>query len=108
MKNKTKYFITFGLVILSTILLIASTIITEHNKDLWWTILVSSIIFVGLIVICFYYYIKVVEFVCPKCNAQFKPKASETVWAMHTVTKRYLKCPKCGKYHWCKRKFIED
>ena len=107
MKNKIKYFISAGFLILSLLLFVASAILTEYFNNLWWTIVVSLILFIGLIIITFYFYIKASEFVCPKCNTQFKPKANSTIWAIHTITKRYLRCPHCQEKSWCKEVFPE-
>ena len=40
---------------------------------------------------------------CKNCNHKFVPSYKEIVWAMHTPTKRFLKCEKCGKRTWCKK-----
>ena len=41
-------------------------------------------------------------FECPECGTKFAATPSAYVWGMHTMTKRRLKCPHCGKKSWCK------
>lgn len=41
---------------------------------------------------------------CRKCHHCFQPTAAAYLLGMRSPTKRYLKCPKCGKYCYCKVK----
>lgn len=41
---------------------------------------------------------------CRECGHRFVPKFGAYIWAIHTATTRRLKCPKCGKKTFCKRK----
>lgn len=43
-------------------------------------------------------------FECMKCHHRFLVKPTSYIMAMHTITRRYLKCPKCGIRNWCKRR----
>lgn len=43
-------------------------------------------------------------FQCPKCNSLFIPSLAAYVAGPHTLTKRQLKCPHCGKISYCKKK----
>ena len=45
-------------------------------------------------------------FVCPHCKAEFKASMNDYVNGYHTFTKRYLKCPECGKSGMCKHKIV--
>ena len=40
-------------------------------------------------------------FECPECHERFVPSFSAYLVAMHTLNKRHLKCPHCGKTSWC-------
>lgn len=40
---------------------------------------------------------------CRNCGFEIVPTYSEALWAMHTGTTRYLKCPECQKRTWCKK-----
>lgn len=41
---------------------------------------------------------------CPNCGEKFIPSMKDFVFGAHTLTKRKLKCPKCGKKSFCKKK----
>jgi transcriptional regulator with XRE-family HTH domain len=41
-------------------------------------------------------------FECPACHDRFVPDMKDYIMAPHTITKRRLRCPKCGETHWCK------
>lgn len=43
-------------------------------------------------------------FECPYCKELFVPGMDEYVKGCHTVTKRSLTCPKCGKTGMCKHR----
>ncbi len=40
-------------------------------------------------------------FECAECHERFIPSIKDYVFAMHTLKKRKLKCPICGKKTWC-------
>lgn len=41
---------------------------------------------------------------CPHCKELFVPSMSDYVKGYHTITKRRLPCPKCGKVSMCKHR----
>lgn len=43
-------------------------------------------------------------FECPKCNERFIPTKTAYIMGAHTIMRRRLTCPKCGKRSWCKRR----
>lgn len=43
-------------------------------------------------------------FECPKCGERFVPDMKSYILGAHTITKRYLKCPKCGKSSYCRHR----
>lgn len=47
-------------------------------------------------------------FECKKCGAKFIPTKTAYIMGIHTITRRHLKCPKCGQRSWCKRSFNDD
>ncbi len=47
------------------------------------------------------------SFECPECGERFVPDMKAYTFGMHTLTRRYLKCPKCGKYHYCKHRLTK-
>ena len=48
--------------------------------------------------------VKAGYFECPYCKELFIPTTSEYVKGYHTLTKRKLTCPKCGKSGMCKKR----
>lgn len=42
-------------------------------------------------------------FECPACGERFVPSMWDFMMAFHTVTRRRLRCPKCGEKHYCKK-----
>lgn len=43
-------------------------------------------------------------FECRHCKTRFVPTAGAYIAGMHTLTRRHLKCPECGKKSWCRRR----
>ena len=41
---------------------------------------------------------------CPCCGEKFIPSMKDFISGAHTFTKRKLRCPKCGKKYYCKKK----
>ncbi len=42
-------------------------------------------------------------FECQNCKEYFVPTKVAYIMGVHTITRRYLKCPHCGKRTWAKR-----
>ena len=102
MKKKILYIISASLTILSVIIFATSILITTYFPKHWWTILISSILFVVSFVLTCVIYFPNAEFICKKCNRQFKPTVNASLWAIHTPTRRYLHCPHCNEKSWAK------
>ena len=58
------------------------------------------VLFVGLVMFCELDR-QVGYFKCSNCNHKFEPTLTAYINGMHTIKKRYLKCPLCGKRTWC-------
>lgn len=43
-------------------------------------------------------------FECPHCGEKFVPTMKAYVWGAHTIMRRRMKCPKCGKTSFCKKR----
>lgn len=41
-------------------------------------------------------------FECPECGTRFVPEIRDYIMGAHTITRRRLKCPGCGKTRFCK------
>lgn len=46
-------------------------------------------------------------FECRKCGARFVPSMGAYIAGPHSITTRYLKCPECGKYSYCKKRLTK-
>lgn len=44
------------------------------------------------------------DYECRLCGNRFVPTFGAYIWAVHTATTRHLRCPKCGKKSFCKRR----
>ncbi|MBE5780292.1 MAG: helix-turn-helix transcriptional regulator [Clostridiales bacterium] len=67
------------------------------------TVLLITVVF---LIPCFYALkleVSIGAYKCKRCGIEIIPTYSEALWAMHMGTTRYLKCPKCGRRHWCKK-----
>lgn len=45
---------------------------------------------------------------CPHCGERFVPTMGAYVWGSHTITRRRLKCPRCGKRSYCKKRLTRS
>lgn len=44
---------------------------------------------------------------CGKCHHKYVPTYSSVLWAMHINRTRYMKCPKCNKRSWQKKRLTK-
>lgn len=47
------------------------------------------------------YYHQNIEYICPRCHTQFRPRFFTMFWAVHTPTTRKLTCTACGHKGFC-------
>ncbi len=66
-------------------------------------IIVSIILFIIPCIIALKFEVETGYYECKKCQHMFVPNYKEITLLMQTPTKRLLKCPKCGKWTWCKK-----
>ena len=57
-----------------------------------------------LILIISYFILMSTTFICPNCNAEFKPKPHQLYVTVHFNRKRIAKCPHCNRKGFCKIK----
>lgn len=84
------------------ILLLAVNIF-EEGVLLGTIICTSTIIFVIAGFIALKFELEAGYYECKKCHHKFIPSYKEVMFAMHIVTTRHLKCPKCHKRSWAKK-----
>lgn len=78
-----------------------STLIWAILKGNWLPFIVAIVIAIGLAVWITRYYFQKVNYVCPNCNTEFKPKFWAAFWGRHNIRARYLVCPACGQKNYC-------
>ncbi len=66
-------------------------------------IIVSVILFIIPCIVALKFKVETGYYECKKCQHMFVPNYKEITLLMQTPTKRLLKCPKCGKWTWCKK-----
>ena len=74
--------------------------------SLGWEIALTVLMVVNLalgIIICAMLEMRKAVFECTKCGHRFMPTKGAYIMGVHSVTRRYLKCPNCGVKNWCKR-----
>ena len=91
------------LVIIAAMPLFILTGVIEMETWLRFTLISIGIcvIVVGIIIAC------ILDrdagaFECPACHERFVPDMKAYIMGPHTITKRKLTCPKCGKTMYCK------
>lgn len=85
--------------VITLILLVGIASIATYLKII---LIVLSFIFIfvglfGLVLLD----VNIGYFECAECHERFIPSIKDYVFGMHTLKKRKLKCPKCGKKTWC-------
>lgn len=66
-------------------------------------IAIAVVIMIGGIAVAAALEMRSAWFKCLKCNKTFIPTKTAYLMGVHTITRRHLKCPHCGKRSWCKR-----
>ena len=106
-KNKTIWTSMWAIMIVSIIAMFAGILIAAFAIPAgpWQLVMILGVCVVFLIP-CFYALkleISVGAYKCKNCGHEIVPTYSEALWAMHSGTTRYLKCPKCNQRTWCKK-----
>lgn len=106
-KNKTIWTSMWTILIVSMIALFSGILLIGFlmPNGVWKVISIITICIVFLLP-CFYALkleISVGAYKCKNCGYEIVPTYLEALFAMHSGTTRYLKCPKCQKHSWCKK-----
>ncbi len=86
-----------------TLVLVAGTIAMEIWIRIVLIVVALVVVAAGIAVAC------VLDrdagvYECKYCGERFVPTMKAYVWGAHTLTRRRLKCPKCGKTSYCKKR----
>ena len=68
-------------------------------------IAISFIIIILGIGVCCVLTVDAGVYECPVCGQKFVPSIKDFIGGVHMFTKRKLKCPKCGKKSFCKKRW---
>ncbi len=107
MKKSIWMAVAIFIVLVGIFSLVGSVLLATILSDLAHRVLfivMGAILFLfGFIVgVAIKYQIEVYE--CTKCGKIFKPTIGAYCAGAHTLMRRYLKCPHCGKKHFAKWK----
>lgn len=101
-KKLRKFRVTAGLIAILLGLLEAGSINLWVFKGIWWPcIAVYVLLAIPFAIIFSKLYYEKIDYICPECHEQFKPKFREVFLASHTPKTRKLVCPNCGKKSYC-------
>ena len=107
-ENKRKLFVEIAVVLLTMlggITLIMSAGLLEIGTPIRIAlILIGCTVMFGGVFIAAYLEMTSGYFECAKCGEYFIPTKTAYLMAMHSATRRHLRCPHCGKKSWCHRR----
>ena len=99
--------IWFSMVILLSCVVVASYI----NFPTIWRVLILIFGFVNLFVAVWFSIVietKAGFYECGECGHKYVPDYKQVLWSMHMGRTRYMKCPKCKKRSWNKKRVNKD
>lgn len=111
-KNHHKRILAAVIAVLGVCVLTACILASENISNMPQTVKVITII-CGCIAFGAAFIITVIldraagHYECRECHHHFQPTITAYLLGMRSPTKRYLKCPKCGKYSYCKVELYE-
>ena len=97
--------VIFITLIAATALILVSGLVELPTPWRIALIIVACLVLIGGIAVAAVLEMTAGGFKCVKCGEYFMPTKRAYLMAPHTITRRYLKCPKCGKKSWCVRQF---
>ena len=65
---------------------------------------IAMVVMLGGFLVCAFLEWNAGTYECPHCHNRFVPTAGEYVKGLHSITRRHLKCPECGKKSMCIRR----
>ena len=107
-KNKIIWTSMWVILIISMIALFISIFLTAFlisEESIQLIIIIAACIL--FLTPCFYALkleVSVGSYKCRNCGYEIIPSYQDALWAMHIGRTRYMKCPKCNKWSWQKKK----
>ncbi|MGN1420118.1 MAG: helix-turn-helix domain-containing protein [Eubacterium sp.] len=94
-----------ALTIISGITLILASGLIEMQTQLRVILMIIAfVVIAGGIAVACVLDVESGTYECPKCGERFVPTLGAYIAGPHTITKRQLKCPHCGKVSYCKKR----
>ena len=102
LRHSAYVIIATSMVALVCLITLISLLIPECGFQ-YFMIIVAIILFIIPCIIAFKFKVETGYYECKNCQHMFVPNYKEIALLMQTPTRRLLKCPKCGKWTWCKK-----
>lgn len=71
----------------------------------WWPFPVALVLVAIVVSWMVVHYDRHVTYLCPVCDAEFRPKMAQFLFSNHTPRTRKLTCPCCHEKDWCVERF---
>lgn len=71
------------------------------TKNQWQPFIIRMLIAIIFAIWISRYYFQEVNYICPNCNYEFKPKFWAAFWGGHNAHARKLVCPNCHQKNYC-------
>lgn len=98
------FIVAFMAVISGVFIIILSALLIDYIWLKIVCVIVSTIIVIIGIGVCCVLTIDAGVYECPNCGEKFVPSMKDFIFGLHTFTKRKLRCPKCKKKSYCKKR----
>ena len=111
-ENKHKLILEFVVVMIT--LLAGTTLVMVSGLaalETWvriTLIVIAAVTMLGGILVAAVLEMTAGYFECTKCGAYFLPTKTAYIMGAHTIMRRHLKCPHCGKRTWARRRLSQD
>ena len=110
-ENKRKLLLEFVVILITmlssvTIILLSGLLALDTPLRIL-LIVIALVVMVGGIAVAAVLEMTSGYFECPRCGTYFLPTKTAYVMGMHTITRRHLRCPHCGKKSWCRRRLSQ-
>ena len=110
-ENKRKLLLEFIVILItmlsSVTIILLSGLLALGTPLRILLIVIALVVMVGGIAVAAVLEMTSGYFECPRCGTYFLPTKTAYVMGMHTVTRRHLRCPHCGKKSWCRRRLSQ-
>jgi len=77
------------------------TIVLWITRGIWLPFAIGMPIVIALAWLMIRIYYRNAAYICPDCNAKFKPRLKNFIFSKHTPKTRKLTCPECGYKGYC-------